>query len=84
MPKRAAKDHQHKNFNLPCTEEQLANGTWDANDIVIVLLHGIRAELTKLNALLHCFNFQQIPHTLKRIDKRLSTTRKLTKGRVAK
>lgn len=47
----------------------------------LAVLMDIRDELQRLNALLHCHNFQQLPHVLKRIDKRLAKTRKLTPGR---
>jgi hypothetical protein len=47
------------------------NGTWPDARVQIALLADIRAELVKLNTLLHCHNMLNIPHVLKRIDKRM-------------
>lgn len=43
--------------------------TWERVDTA--LLMDLRDELQKLNALLHCQNFQQIPATLKAIHRKM-------------
>jgi hypothetical protein len=70
--------HKDADWELPTTDEGRIK-SWDY--VQIAVLMDIRDELQRLNSLLHCHNFQQIPHTLKRIDRRLSTTRKLTRGK---
>lgn len=45
-------------------------------EIQIVLLQEIRDELKRLNILLTCRNFTQIPTTLRAIDRELKTIRK--------
>jgi hypothetical protein len=62
--------------------EKGAIESWER--VQIAVLMDLRDELKALNALLSCYHFMQIPHTLKRIDKRLSQTRKLPRGRRAK
>jgi len=46
---------------------------------MLAVLMDIRDELQRLNELLHCRNFLDVPHTLRRIDRRLATSRKLTR-----
>lgn len=48
-----------------------------ADGATLAVLLDIRDELQRLNDLLHCRNFLDVPHTLRRIDRRLATTRKL-------
>lgn len=72
-------------------EKRFANRNWvvadDTGDIynvtregvVLAVLMDIRDELQRLNALLHCTNFRQIPRTLSNIDRRLATPRKRTR-----
>jgi len=71
------------NTNFGITVNATGSGRWGCSreDAQLCVLMDIRAELQKLNALLHCQNFQQIPRTLKKIDARLGKTRKLAKGR---
>lgn len=68
---------KNKDWALPVAESGKI-ATWDA--VKIAVLMDIRDELQKMNALLHCPNFVGIPQTLKRIDRRLTRTRKLKKG----
>lgn len=49
--------------------------SWDA--LHAALMMDIRDELKKLNALLHCQNFTEMPHTLRRLDRRLAKKFKL-------
>lgn len=51
------------------------DGTWPSEKVTIALLVDLRAELRRLNTLLHCSNFIDIPHKLERI-KRNTTKRK--------
>lgn len=57
------------------------DGRFTYDQIQTSLLMDIRDELQRLNNLLHCGNFTGMPHTLKRIDRRLAQTNKLPKGR---
>lgn len=57
------------------------NGTWPDARVQIALLVDIRAELRKLNELLHCHNCMNIPHVLKRIDKRMQKHMPLNGGK---
>jgi hypothetical protein len=47
--------------------------TLTTDRIQVVLLWEIREELKKLNALLHCQNFTEIPGTLKTISRKIPT-----------
>lgn len=51
--------------------EDAAGRTVSPDRIQIVLLQEIRGELQELNRLLHCQNFQGLPGTLRRLDRRL-------------
>lgn len=42
-------------------------GTWERAQLAVLM--DVRRELKSLNALLHCYNFQQIPHKLERISR---------------
>lgn len=48
--------------------------TWDR--VPVAILMDIRDELKKLNALLHCHNFTDIPHKLERIKRNTAKKRK--------
>ena len=56
---------------------------WTWEHVGIEVMMDIRSELRRLNNLLHCQNFQNMPHTLKRIDKRLARHAPLSPGRKA-
>lgn len=49
-----------------------SNGCVSMDDAQLAVLMDIRDELQKLNRLLACHNFTNMPHVLKRIDKRLA------------
>ena len=51
-----------------------ADGTWNDSDVMMALLHDIREELKRLNNLLHCRNFVEIPTILR--DVRKNTTKR--------
>jgi hypothetical protein len=53
-----------------------ADSTWPDVKAHTVLLMDIRDELVKLNALLHCQNFQNIPATLRSIRRAMPVRRK--------
>lgn len=59
-----------------------ANCDWDIGNnrsyeaVQLVVLMDIRHELQRLNSLLHCHNFQQIPRTLTAIRRKLPTPKK--------
>jgi hypothetical protein len=66
---------RHKDFdwNLPDgkrTADGKTTHSWEA--VHASLLMDIRDELKRLNSLLYCRNFLDVPHTLKRIDRRLA------------
>ena len=56
------------------------DGTWNDADVQMALLNDIREELKRLNELLHCSNFVEIPSILRTI-KRNTTKRKKPKGK---
>lgn len=65
--------HKDVNWNLPEGKLNASGGrSHDYDDIKVSVLMDIRDELKRLNALLYCQNFVQIPRTLKTIDKRLA------------
>lgn len=51
----------------------------EESEVHTILLCEIRDELKKLNTLLHCHNFQTLPREIQEINRRLATTRKLTR-----
>lgn len=51
---------------------QTDEGKYDSNNVQRAILLDIRAELQRLNSLLHCQNFLAIPRTLQRMDRRLA------------
>lgn len=57
-----------------------ADGTWPSQTVTNALLADVLKELRMLNELLHCHNTTGIPHTLKRIDRRLAKHAPLRKG----
>lgn len=62
---------RHKNVDWNVGDLKNNVATWDQVNASILL--DIRDELKRMNAILHCHNTLMIPHTLKRIDKRLAT-----------
>jgi hypothetical protein len=52
----------------------------DWQHVLVEVLTDVRDELQKLNSLMHCPNTLEIPRTLERIDRRLSTKIKLKGG----
>lgn len=81
MPKRYPSQHRNYDWGLTCTDTNMRDGTWSLEHIKVVTLCDIRAELIKLNSLLHCHNFQGIPATLKGIRRKLPTPVKATRTR---
>jgi hypothetical protein len=66
---RAGKSHRPSwNYASATTERGLAHDSLEMMESVRNVLEDIRGELKSLNSLLHCANFQQIPHRLKRIS----------------
>ena len=68
-------DTRHKNVNWTLPEgtpgeKGRSTHLWDS--IHAALLMDIRDELQRLNHLLHCQNFQGLPHAIRRIDRRLA------------
>lgn len=70
-----------KHFNISRTVHDNGSQTFASDDIMITLLSDIRDELKEIHAILGCVNTVGIPHTLKRIDRRLATRFGLRKGR---
>jgi len=67
---------------------ELDNGcieSWEQVQICLLMdlrdeMKALNQELRRLNSLMYCSNTIGIPHTLKRIDKRLATKLPLKKG----
>ena len=57
--------YKDANWNLTAPNVQ----TWDQAQVAVLM--DLRDELKKLNAVLACPNFQEIPHTLKAIRAKL-------------
>lgn len=55
-----------------------SDGTWNDSKVQIALLHDIREELKRMNSILHCPNFIEIPSILRAV-KRNTTKRKRPK-----
>jgi hypothetical protein len=74
-------DRRRKNVNWNVTDN--AGIAWNSvrDGVLLAVLMDIRDELQRLNTLLHCPNFIEMPRTLRRIDRRLAQTRKLTGSR---
>lgn len=64
--------HKNKNWELP-TDNNGRIQTWDY--VKLAVLMDIRDELQKLNALLHCPNFVEIPRVLRDIRRKMPTPR---------
>jgi hypothetical protein len=74
--------HKDVKWSLPEGKRKPDGGTEHRHDdIQIAVLMDIRDELQRLNELLYCSNFVGMPHTLKRIDRRLAAHAPLKKGR---
>lgn len=56
--------------------------TWD--QVKVAVMMDIRDELKRLNTLLHCSNFQQIPRVLRSIRRNTYKRRKPTPKRVVR
>lgn len=52
------------------------DGSWNDADVQLALLNDIREELKRLNAVLHCPNFIEIPSILRTIRKNTTKKRK--------
>ena len=52
------------------------DNTWPSDKIQIALLADIRAELKRLNAVLHCPNFLEVPALLRHIKRNTTKKRK--------
>ena len=63
-------DTRKKDFNWQIATNE--DGTTPAADARLAVMMDIRDELKRLNALLHCHRFMDIPDTLRRIDRRLA------------
>ena len=59
---------KNTDWNLPTDNGRIK--TWEQAQLAVLM--DIRDELQRLNNLLYCQNFIGMPHTLKRIDKRLA------------
>lgn len=72
--------HKDTPWCLPEGQPMPSGGrTHQWESIHAALLMDIRDELQRLNGLLHCANFIEIPGTLREIRRRLAPTRKLRK-----
>lgn len=56
---------KNRNWNLGDDSKQIESTEY----VTFALLMDIRDELQRMNAILHCSNFIQLPHTLKIIEK---------------
>jgi hypothetical protein len=70
-----------KDWNLNITENGDGSITITRDRMQIVLLWEVVQELKKLNALLHCTNFQNVPLTLRGMRRELATLRKIAEGK---
>ena len=61
-----------KDWNLPVDQD----GNINAGHVEIAVLMDIRDELKRLNELLHCRNFINIPVTLSKIERNTTKKRK--------
>lgn len=68
--------HRNKDWNLGGDESGGISRDVNHTHIQTAVLMDIREELQKLNALLHCQNFIDIPRKLDRIAAKLPTRRK--------
>jgi hypothetical protein len=66
-----------KDSEFDLADSQGNVGTWEK--VGIAALYDIRDELKRLNALLHCSNFVQIPGKLDRIEAAVARTEKNTR-----
>jgi len=64
--------------NIHWTIEKSAAGSYSFDQARLAVLMDIRAELQKLNGLLHCHNFVAFPHTLLAIQR--NTAKQKRKG----
>lgn len=65
-------DRRKKNINWNVADDQGETYNGMRDGVTVALLMDIRDELQTLNRLLHCQNFQNLPRTLNRIDRRLA------------
>lgn len=61
------------NWNIP-------EGTPSVDQAILAVVMDLRDELQKLNKLLHCWRFIEIPSTLKRIDARMAKNMPIRKS----
>jgi hypothetical protein len=66
-------DTRHKNSNWRCNSPGEAPSF---NGAQLAVLMDIRDEIQRLNSLLHCNNFTQIPHILRSIRRNTAKPRK--------
>jgi hypothetical protein len=71
VPKRCTSDTANQNLEFDLGVE----GGWRDGQIAIVILCDIRRELKKLNTLLHCSNFTDIPPILRGVRKNTTKRR---------
>jgi hypothetical protein len=65
-----------KDLNTTITVNDDGSQSADTETIMMCALFQIRDELQRLNTLLHCHNFTDIPHKLERIKKNTTKKRK--------
>lgn len=75
-------DRRHKNVDWRLQPARLDN-TVDNNTATHALLMDVRDELQRLNSLLHCPNFVEIPEILRKISRNTTPKRKPAKKRVS-
>lgn len=68
--------HPHRQVANQCWSVELNNGSVSVSDAQLLVLMDIRAELQKLNRVIGCQNFLDIPRTLKGIQRKLPVRRK--------
>lgn len=57
------------------------DGTWNDMKVQIALLNDIRQELKRLNDVLHCPNFLEIPSILRAVKKNTTKKKRPAKGK---
>lgn len=72
-----ARDTRFKNSTFNLADDAGRCSSWD--NARLAALYDIRDELQRLNTLLHCVNFVQIPGKLDRIEAAVARTEKNTR-----
>jgi hypothetical protein len=71
--------HRDETRNRQFGVNRNADGTWPYDAIHAAVLMDIRDELKRLNDLLHCVNFTQIPATLRGLRRDIAKLQKAAK-----